>query len=752
MGSEKELDSYLDKRSSQDFGIYANSVIKARAISSVEDNLKPIHRKTLWTLFEDKVYDNGKTVKCARIVGDAMKYSPHGDSSIYGALVRLGQWWKVKYPLVTIQGNMGNILGDGPAAMRYTECKLSPIGMFMLDGIKNDCVPFKKNYDGTCDEPIILPSKFPFLLCGNNMGIAVGLSAGLVSHNYNEVSAAIEHYMEYKDCSVADLMHFIQGPDFPTGGKIINGEDLLGAYTSGVGAVKVQAHYDIVKDGQKTKIIFSDLPYGVEVENGVKKPLKKLVLDDGNTEFEDIYVEGGDTLSSLRITVVLSKGANVGRCLETLFQKTGLQSTIKINQTVIVNGQPRTLSLKEMIAYWVDYRSSIIKKIKQSEYDKTNHKLTVVLGLQKCMSDIDKLISLIRNAANKIYARDAIMREFSLSVEQADAVLDMKLSRLSKLDLAELNDNQKDLEKTLALLKNIIENEEARYSIIKDELKEMKKIIGEDNRLTEIVYSRPSEVANGSVENVSIAVKKEYLIYPNGLRPSNDNQTSIDGDLVAAVMAYNSQDIFGYNQKGEIMPVNSATGDLIGAFVKDDKHTKMISVTKTGYVKVSLLSQYKTNKVEKVMKLKDGDELIFAATCSDDDFLIVLNSEDSKVLKLAVKDLPVASKVTIGVKTGYDSIGCAAIANDNDKLLCVIGDSKGKFTAVKDFSVDNRGNKGQSVAENTSLIKLFEQGRNQIYVVPKMGKVGIVDSNKLSIKSKTASGASLSTKILVKVV
>ena len=241
-------DITLDERSSLDFGIYANSVIKARAISRVEDNLKPIHRKVLWTLFEDKVYDKGKTVKCARVVGDAMKYSPHGDSSIYGALVRLAQWWKLKYPLIYIQGNMGNILGDGPAAMRYTECKLSPIGMAMLDGIKNDCVTFKKNYDGTCDEPTLLPSKFPFLLCGNNMGIAVGLSASLVSHNFTEVSNAISYYMEHKDCSVADLMHYIQGPDFPTAGKIINGDELLAAYTTGVGSVKVQAHYDIIKE------------------------------------------------------------------------------------------------------------------------------------------------------------------------------------------------------------------------------------------------------------------------------------------------------------------------------------------------------------------------------------------------------------------------------------------------------------------------------------------------------------------------
>ena len=740
-------DITLDERSSLDFGIYANSVIKARAISRVEDNLKPIHRKVLWTLFEDKVYDKGKTVKCARVVGDAMKYSPHGDSSIYGALVRLAQWWKLKYPLIYIQGNMGNILGDGPAAMRYTECKLSPIGMAMLDGIKNDCVTFKKNYDGTCDEPTLLPSKFPFLLCGNNMGIAVGLSASLVSHNFTEVSNAISYYMEHKDCSIADLMHYIQGPDFPTAGKIINGDELLAAYTTGVGSVKVQAHYDIIKENQRTKLVFTDLPYGVEIENGVKKPLKKLVLDEGNTEFEDIIVEGGDTLDSLKITVVSSKNANVGKCLDILFQKTGLQSTIKINQTLIVNGQPRTLSLKEMIASWVDYRSSIIKKIKEDEYAKTNHKLTVVIGLQKCMSDIDKLISLIRNAANRTYARDAIMREFELNLEQAEAVLDMKLSKLSRLDLAELNDDEVNLKKTLAAQKAVIEDETKRFEIIKEDLAELKKIIGEDKRQTEILYNRPVE----GVTAEDVVSKKEYLIYPNGLRPFVDNNITVDNDLIASVMSYNSADIFTYSSSGEIMPINEAK-DAIGAFVKDNKKNKIVSVTRNGNIKVSDATQFKLNKTEKVMKIKDGDELIFASFCNDNDFIILFNSATKHVLKLAIKDLPVAGKLTMGVKSGHEQVTSAAVVTDNDLLLCIMSNEKGKFVSARDFSVDNRGNKGQSVAEDTVSIKLFENGRENIYAIPKSGKVAIVNKNKLSIKSKSATGASITNKIVVKVV
>ena len=312
--------SFLDERSKQDFLVYANSVIKARAIPSVEDNLKPIHRKILWTMYEDKLYPEKKTTKCASVVGDALHYSPHGDSSVYGALVRLSQWWKLRYPLITMQGNCGNILGDGAAASRYTECKLSPVGMLMLEDLNKDCVDMKPNYSGEQMEPVVLPSRFPWLLCGNNSGIAVGMSSDLVSHNYTEVAAAIKYYLDHKDCSIADLMQFIKGPDFPTGGMILNGEELLNIYTLGHGAVKVAAHYDISKKGNKTLITFHDIPYGVEIDSGVKAPLKKLVLDDGYDVFEDINVEKAGP-RNFDIKVTLSKDADVAKCLEILCQK-----------------------------------------------------------------------------------------------------------------------------------------------------------------------------------------------------------------------------------------------------------------------------------------------------------------------------------------------------------------------------------------------------------------------------------------------
>ena len=735
--------SNIDERSKQDFLIYANSVIKSRAIPSVEDNLKPIHRRILWSMYESKFYSDKPTVKSAKVVGNVMgSYHPHGDSSIYEAIVRLSQWWKLRYPLIEMQGNCGNILGDSAAASRYTECRLSPIGMFMLEDINKNCVQTRPNFDNSCEEPVTLPSKFPYLLCGNNSGIAVGMGSDLVSHNFTEVSQAIEYYMHHKDCSVADLMQYIKGPDFPTGGVILNGEELLDIYTRGVGSVKVAAHYDISKKGKQTLITFHDLPYGVEIDDGIKKPLKKLVLEDGYEVFEDISVLKVND-RNFDITITLGKDADVSKCLEILFNKTKLCSSIKINQNVIVDGEPRVLSLKEMVAYWVNYRSLCITKVACTDYQKTNHKLTVTLGLQKCMSDIDKLVGLIRNASDRAAAKRAIMAAFELNDEQAEAVLDMKLSRLSRLDLEALNSDEKELEATLARIKEIIDNEEVRYEMILKDLAEIKKVLGKDERLTEIHYARPTITADKPV------IKQEYRITSYGIDDSADN--SVNADLVDVVFAYAREDILGYSSNGEISPIASST-DYIGAIVKDKTKTKMVCVTANGNIKVSLASDYKLTKAnEKLLKLKENDRLIYAGLCADNDFIMLFDG-NSNVLKLAISDLTVASKLTVGVKSGLSACTSACVVSNSDILLFVTKDAKGKYTSVQDFSVDKRGNKGQTVAENTVVMRRFDSGRENIYIIPKTGKGSAVSRSKISIKGRTAIGAALTARAIEKVI
>ena len=736
----------LNERSKNDFLVYANSVIKSRAIPSIEDNLKPIHRRILWSMYENKYYNDKPTVKCARVVGNVMgSYHPHGDSSIYEALVRLSQWWKVRYPLIELQGNGGNLLGDGAAASRYTECRLTKVGMMLLEDIEKNCVDTRPNFDESTTEPISLPSKFPYLLCGNNSGIAVGMSSDLVSHNFTEVMGAINYYMDHKDCSIADLMQFIKGPDFPTGGLITNGEELLNIYSTGRGSIKVYSHYEISKKGAKTVITFKDIPYGVEIDSGVKAPLKKLVLDDGYDIFEDIDVRKAGP-RNFDILVTLSKNADVAKALEILFAKTRLCDSIKINQTVLVNGEPKLLNLKELIAYWVNYRSNIIKKIAATDYQKTNHKLTVTLGLQKCMSDIDLLVSLIRNSDNRAAAKIAIMKAFELNDEQADAVLDMKLSKLSRLDLTELNDEEKNLRETLAKLKDTIDNEENRYNIIREELKEIKGVLGKDERLTEIQFTRPVE----GLTTDEPLIKKEWQIYRDGLHGSVNGTTVVTNDLVDVVFAYGPEDIYAYSADGELGLISELAGKIEGAAVKDSQK-KVVAVTANGNIKVSSIEEYKLKKSEKVMKLKDGDSIKFVGFCDDDDFLMLYDG-NAHVLKLAIKDLPVASKMTLGVKSGFTTIASAAVVKDNSLLLFATSDNKGKFTAVKDFTADSRGNKGQLVPENTKYMRLFDENRENIYLIPKQGNAVTLARNKLSVKGRTAIGASMTSRAVIGII
>lgn len=744
----------LDERSKNDFLVYANSVIKSRAIPSVEDNLKPIHRKILYTLWEDKVTPDKPTKKCATEAGRVLAYSPHGDASVYGAMVRMSQWWKLRYPLIEMQGNCGNLLGDGAAASRYTECRLSPVGMLLLEDLNKNCVEFKPNYDETTVEPVTLPSKFPYLLCGNNSGIAVGMSSDLVSHNFTEVAEAIKYYLHHKDCSVLDLMNYIKGPDFPTGGQIINGEELYNIYTTGHGSLKMRAHYDVLKQGHKTLLVFHDIPYGVEIDSGVKAPLKKLVIEDGYDVFEDIDIKKAGP-RNFDITITLAKDANVSECLNILFQKTRLGETIKVNQTVIVNGEPKVLNLKQLIQHYVDYRSGIIQRIAQTDYEKTNHKLTVTIGLQKCMSDIDLLIDLIRNSDSRADAKIKLIQAFELNEEQADAVLDMKLSRLSKLDLSELSDDEVNYRNQVAALHAVMTDESKRYAIIEQDLIDMKKIIGKDERLTEIIHSRPME----GMEEITPLIKKEWLVYADGIVGVDEivamsGKKGISPNLAAVVMTYTKDDIVAFNAAGELVPAGKITKDcipLIGGFGLDSKKTKLVAVTANGNIKVSAKSEYKFTKVEKVMKLKDDDKLIYAALCDDNDFVMLYDGEQH-VIKLSVAELPVASKLTVGVKSGFKSCAAAAVVSDSDRLLFCTEDNKGKFTSVKDFNLDSRGNKGQLLAEGTKFMRSFSAGREDIYIIMKQGAPLAINHSKLSIKSRTAVGASVTNRQMINII
>lgn len=731
----------LNERTKNDFLTYANSVIKSRAVPYAEDNMKPVHRKILYSLWESKAFPDKPAKKSPLLIGPILQYSPHGDTATYEAMARLAQWWKLRYPLIEFDSNCGNIFGDSAAASRYTECRLSKIGMLMVDEVKNkSCVDFKRNFIDTADEPITLPSKFPFILCGNNSGIAVGLASDVVSHNFTETSNAIKYYMDNPDCSIKDLMKFIPGPDFPTGGQILNGEDLLNIYSTGRGSLRMRSHYDISKNGKQTILTFHDLPYGVEIDTHIKLPLKKLVVEEGHEVFESFdVVSKGET--SFDIIIKLNKNADINKCLDLLWKKTGLEHTVKVNQNFIVNNKPTVLNLKEMIAFWVNYRSSIYRRIALSDLGKINGKLSINIGLQKCMDNIERVIEIVRFDETP---KATLMKEFELKDEQAQAVLDLKLAKLSHLELIGLKTEEEELKKEAEKHKEIIDNEKIRFDMIKADLDSIKKIVGKDNRLTEILYS------TGTQPDDKPAVKKEWRIYKDGLHISTDGTDKVENNIVDVVVANSAASICGYNKNGEISPINNSV-DNIGGFIKEKE--KVVCVTKNGNIKVSLATEYKfTKSNERALKLKEGDELIYCGTADDKDYLMLLN-ETGNVLKLAIKDMPVASKLTIGVKSGFSTVVAAAIVEDSSTLLFVTTDNKGKLTNVKDFSIDSRGNKGQITAAGTCYMRLFPVERENIYVIGKTGNLATsIPRNKVSLKSRTASGATLTTKIIQNIV
>ena len=614
----------------------------------------------------------------------------------------------------------------------------------MLEDIEKSCVDFKPNYDETMEEPITLPSKFPLLLCGNNSGIAVGMSSDLVSHNFTEVSSAINYCIDHPDCTIADLMKFIQGPDFPTGGVILNGEDLLDIYTIGRGAVKMRAHYDVTTKEGKTTIIFHDLPYGVEIDSGVKEPLRKLVLDDGYEFFENIFVKKvGDRKFDIEIT--LSKGTNVNKALDILFTKTRLADTVKINNTVIIDGEPVLLNLKQLIQYWINYRSKIIQRIATNDLKKTDHKLTITLGLQKCMSNIDKLINLIRNSDSSVAAKKGIMLEFNLNEIQANAVLDMRLAKLSRLDITELNNEQKKLEEQKARYLSIVQNEEERFKIIKSDLNEIKKILGPDERLTEIAFTNTEKIKD------EVLTKKNWLLYKDGWHDVG-NDAVVDKNLLECLYAYNPADVKAYDKDGNMGPVEEIVNPC-GAFVKT-KADYVVTVTAKGNIKLSLIQDYRWGKKsERVCKLKENDKVVFVSVAAKNDTILIYGGED-RILRLAIKDLSITGKNTTGVKTGFDNVTYAGISNsDDDLLLTVTKGKQGKLCSIKDFSIDSRGNKGQALNEGVKWVKILGSNRDCIYLIPALGKnVIMVPRTKLSIKSRTAIGASLTTREIIDVI
>src|SRR5574344_2220910 len=471
---------------------YAMSVIVSRALPDVRDGLKPVHRRILFSMEEMGIRSNTPFKKCGRIVGDVLgKYHPHGDQSIYDALVRLAQDFSLRYPVVQGQGNFGSVDGDPPAAMRYTESRLSKIAEAMIEDIKKETVDFGPNYDDSMKEPLVLPGAFPFLLANGASGIAVGMATNMPPHNLKEIAAAIGEYIDNPACSVEDLCKYIKGPDFPTGGIIFGRRGIRQAYKTGRGKIIVRGRFtlEVDKKGKET-IICSEMPYAVNKATLITR-IAELVRDkviDGISEVRDESDRDG-----MRIVIELKRGSIAKVVLNQLFSHTALQSSFGVINLALVKGRPETLTLKQLIQYFVEHRVEVVTRRTQYDLRKAEERAHILRGLVIALDNIDEVIAIIKKARSIDAAKAALMERFGLSDPQTQAIVDMRLGKLTSLETEKILQELAEIESLIAHLKDLLANPPKILALIKTETSELAQKFG-DRRSTDIVSDNVEEI------------------------------------------------------------------------------------------------------------------------------------------------------------------------------------------------------------------------------------------------------------------
>ena len=644
----QEID--LKKTMEQSYIDYAMSVISQRALPDVRDGLKPVQRRVLYSMIELNNGPDKPHRKCARIVGDTMgKYHPHGDSSIYGALVNMAQEWSTHYPLVDGHGNFGSVDGDGAAAMRYTEARLSKIAMEMLADINKDTVNFSPNFDETEKEPDVLPCRFPNLLCNGTTGIAVGMASNIPPHNIKETIDAVVKMInnridENRDTEIEELMSVIQGPDFPTGATIIGRRGIEEAYRTGKGKIIVRAVTNIepMQNG-KNRIVVTELPYGVNKAKLIEK-IAELVKDkrvDGITDLADQSSREG-----MRISIELRRDVNPNVVLNQLMKHTQLQDTFGVIMLALVGGEPRILNIHDMLYYYLQHQEEVVTRRTRYDLSKAQERAHILEGLLIALDHIDRVIEIIRGSANVVAAKASLIEEFGLSDAQSQAIVDMRLRALTGLERNRLENEYKELEERIAYLQSILGDEKVLLGVIRDELLTIKAKYGDD-RKTAIELAEDEFNAEDLIPNEAAVIAMTKLGYIKRMSPDHfkaqnrggkgiKGMNILDEDYIADLITINNHDYVlfftnlgrVYQLKGYEIPEASRTargtavinllqlqaGEKVTSILRNEGHESgyLTMATKLGMIKRTNLSEY--GNIRKVglaaISLREGDELI----------------------------------------------------------------------------------------------------------------------------------------------
>jgi DNA gyrase subunit A len=733
---EQEMrSSYLD---------YAMSVIVGRALPDVRDGLKPVHRRVLWGMHESGMQPNRPYKKSANVVGYVMgNYHPHGDSAIYDTLVRMAQPFSLRYPLVDGQGNFGSLDDDPPAAMRYTECRLTRLATEMLRDIDMDTVDLGPNYDESRKVPTVLPSRFPNLLVNGSTGIAVGMATNIPPHHLGETIDAVVQLIDKPDSNVEDLMKHVKGPDFPTGAIVVGRSGIRDAYRSGRGRIvmRARAHVEELRGG-KSAIVVTELPYGVKKggDSGVIKKIADLVNDKVVTEVSDLADHSDKT--GMRIQVELKRDAIPQVVLNKLFKHTALQSTFGYNAVALVGGVPRTLSLLELVRHYLDYQREIVTRRSKYELRQAEKRAHILQGYLIALDNLDAVIALIRGSDDTDSARTGLMETFGLSEEQAQAILDLRLARLTGLARKEIEDEYADLQERIAELRAILGDPARIDALIREELLEVKQIYGKnDDRRTEIVAGEDSLELEDMIaeEDMVIAITRSGYIKRLPVTTYREQRRGgigvmgmemKDEDYIEHLFVASTHDyILFFTTVGKVyrlkvheLPLGSRQSkgraivnllplrqdELIRAVIatRDFKEAKyLVFATKKGIVKKTEFLEYNTPlKADGIiaLKMREDDELI-GVRLSDghDDILMV--SRMGQAVRFSEKDVRPMGRPASGVAgmklRAADEVIEVDIASDDADLLVVTENGWGKRTRVSDYPVKGRGTMGVKTAQ-----------------------------------------------------
>ena len=771
----------------QSFIDYSMSVIVSRALPDLRDGLKPVHRRILYTMYEDNLTPDKPFRKSATTVGAVLgRYHPHGDSSVYDAMVRMAQDFSYRYVLVEGHGNFGSIDGDGAAAYRYTEARLSKLSLELLRDINKNTIDFTPNFDNTTKEPVVLPSRFPNILVSGTMGIAVGMATNIPPHNLGEVIDGCVAYIDNNDITIPELMQYIKGPDFPTAATILGNNGIKKAYETGRGTITIRSKVEIVEQNNKSQIIITELPYQVN-KKALQERIGELVREKIIDGISDLHDES-NLKNGIKLVVTLKKEANANVVLNNLYKHTQLQTTFGIILLMLDDGRPKILNLKEIISKYIDYQKLIIIRRTKFDLKKKKKRVHILEGYKIALDNIDEVIKIIRNSESDVIAKQELMSRFGLSDIQSDAILEMKLRRLTGLERSKIEEELKELLELIEELRSILESDEKIYNIIKEELLAIKDKYGDERRtnidMTAIEYIEDESLI--PVEDIVITLtNKGYIkrMTTDTYKTQNRGGVGIKGmttnedDFVENIISMTTHDYLlfftnkgkVYRVKGYEIPLYSRQSkglpiinllsldkdELVKVMLKvsaDEDNKYIVFCTQKGLVKRTKIEEFENIRTNGkiAITLKDDDELISVKKTTGENEIIIAAS-NGRMIRFNENEIRVMGRTASGVR-GIDigdgvAVGCE-IAEKGQMILVVTEKGYGKKTDVEEYRMTHRGSKGVkglNITEKNGNIVSFKtvHDNEDLIIMTNSGTIIRLPIEQVSSTGRVAQGVRL---------